>query len=222
MDQAFGWLSKNRGACLDDEYPYTAAVGSCQSTCRRVLPVTSYTTVTANSESAMMVRAPGATDTRPTGRHTACSLRLSVLWCLRVACLGSKATYMCLPELPLPANCAGTILIAISYIRASPFSCSLSPKPLILYHCNAVPVTATAARRLALVLHLLQNAIANRGAITFMMQVTDSFFNYRGGIYSESSSVCSGGGWHAMTFVGYGTDPATGRNYFKIRNSWGA
>jgi cathepsin L len=60
MDNAFEWIDKNNGLCTEADYPYTSGVtktaGTCRSTCTLVddSKVTTYTDVTASSDSAMM------------------------------------------------------------------------------------------------------------------------------------------------------------------------
>lgn len=60
MDNAFEWIDKNNGLCTEADYPYTSGVtktaGTCRTTCTLVddSKVTTYTDVTASSDSAMM------------------------------------------------------------------------------------------------------------------------------------------------------------------------
>ena len=60
MDNAFMWIDKNNGLCTEADYPYTSGVtktaGTCLTTCTLVddSKVTTYTDVTASSDSAMM------------------------------------------------------------------------------------------------------------------------------------------------------------------------
>lgn len=60
MDNAFTWISKNGGLCLESSYPYvsgaTKTSGTCQKTCSLVAgsKVAKYVDVTPNSDSAMM------------------------------------------------------------------------------------------------------------------------------------------------------------------------
>jgi len=60
MDNAFSWIHKNGGLCLESEYPYVSGTtqkpGDCQTTCK-VLPsssVRSYTDVPPSSDNSMM------------------------------------------------------------------------------------------------------------------------------------------------------------------------
>mgnify|MGYP003705848201 CR=1 FL=1 len=60
MDNAFSWIQKNDGLCLESDYPYTSgttkSAGDCETTCSVVADsdITSYHDVDANSDSAMM------------------------------------------------------------------------------------------------------------------------------------------------------------------------
>ena len=60
MDNAFSWIQKNDGLCLEEDYPYTSgttkSAGNCETTCSVVSDsdIQSYHDVDANSDSAMM------------------------------------------------------------------------------------------------------------------------------------------------------------------------
>ena len=60
MDNAFSWIQKNDGLCLESDYPYTSgttkSAGNCETTCSVVSDsdIKSYHDVDANSDSAMM------------------------------------------------------------------------------------------------------------------------------------------------------------------------
>ena len=60
MDNAFNWIEKNDGLCLETDYPYTSgtttSAGSCETTCSIVSDsdVQSYNDVNPNSDSDMM------------------------------------------------------------------------------------------------------------------------------------------------------------------------
>jgi len=54
MQDAMQWIINNGGICSEAAYPYTAEDGTCQSTqCTDVAHISSYVSVTANSESAL-------------------------------------------------------------------------------------------------------------------------------------------------------------------------
>lgn len=60
MDNAFAWIEKNDGLCLESDYPYTSgttkSAGDCDTTCSIVSDsdVTSFVDVKANSDDEMM------------------------------------------------------------------------------------------------------------------------------------------------------------------------
>jgi len=60
MDNAFSWIEKNNGLCIESDYPYTSgttkSAGSCETSCSVITKsdVQSYHDVDANSDSAMM------------------------------------------------------------------------------------------------------------------------------------------------------------------------
>ena len=60
MDNAFSWIKKNGGLCLEDDYPYTSgttkSAGTCETTCSIVSDskVTGFVDVKANSDDEMM------------------------------------------------------------------------------------------------------------------------------------------------------------------------
>jgi len=60
MDNAFKWIEKNGGLCLEDDYPYTSGTtkssGTCETTCSVVSDseIQSYVDVKANSDNDMM------------------------------------------------------------------------------------------------------------------------------------------------------------------------
>jgi cathepsin L len=45
MDNAFEWITKNGGLCSEDDYPYNAVDGQCQTTCKAQATVSKYTDV---------------------------------------------------------------------------------------------------------------------------------------------------------------------------------
>jgi C1A family cysteine protease len=53
MDDAFQYVIGNGGLCAEAAYPYTAADGSCQTSCSKVSTISSYNDVTSNDEDAL-------------------------------------------------------------------------------------------------------------------------------------------------------------------------
>jgi len=56
MDDAFQWIINNKGICSEASYPYTAATGTCQTTCTNVggETIKGFSDVTSGSESALL------------------------------------------------------------------------------------------------------------------------------------------------------------------------
>lgn len=64
----------------------------------------------------------------------------------------------------------------------------------------------------------LQDAISTYGAIGAYVGANNSFMNYSGGFETSCPSVSTN---HLITLTGWKTNPADGKIYFKIKNSWG-
>jgi cathepsin L len=56
MDDAFQWIIQNGGICLESDYPYTAADGTCQTSCQSSGTVSNFTDVTQGSEDSLMTQ----------------------------------------------------------------------------------------------------------------------------------------------------------------------
>ena len=61
-------------------------------------------------------------------------------------------------------------------------------------------------------------AISNIGPIVVFFNI-DMMIKYPGGIFNDAN--CSPQKNHAALAVGYGTDAATGLDYWIVKNSWG-
>ncbi|CAH1718834.1 unnamed protein product [Chironomus riparius] len=67
----------------------------------------------------------------------------------------------------------------------------------------------------------LKHLVYNYGPIVVVIYASDSFTQYAGGVFSESDCPNDMDSYnHAITVVGYGTDP-DGGDYWIIKNSWG-
>ena len=53
MDQAFQFIITNNGICTEADYPYTAADGTCQTTCKSAATISKFVDVTINDETAL-------------------------------------------------------------------------------------------------------------------------------------------------------------------------
>lgn len=64
----------------------------------------------------------------------------------------------------------------------------------------------------------IQNAIMTGGPVETAFTVYSDFEDYTGGVYEHTTDESVGG--HAVRIVGWGTDAETGKDYWKVANSW--
>ncbi|CAD7088592.1 unnamed protein product [Hermetia illucens] len=69
----------------------------------------------------------------------------------------------------------------------------------------------------------LKKAVALKGPIAVGIQVTANFMNYKKGVFYDRSCVKNENMLnHGVVVVGYGKDNSTGKDYWIVKNSWGA
>jgi len=66
----------------------------------------------------------------------------------------------------------------------------------------------------------LKSAIANVGPIAVAVGVNGNFMHYHGGVLDDPT--CHVRLNHGVLAVGYGSDSASGKDYYIVKNSWGA
>lgn len=70
----------------------------------------------------------------------------------------------------------------------------------------------------------LEYAVTNMGPVSVCLYVSNNFFSYTSGVYTEST--CTQTVWnsmnHCVSVVGFGTDSASSKKYWIVRNSWGS
>ena len=64
----------------------------------------------------------------------------------------------------------------------------------------------------------IQQAIMTAGPVETAFTVYEDFEDYEGGVYEHTTTTSVGG--HAVRIVGWGTDDETGKDYWKVANSW--
>lgn len=65
---------------------------------------------------------------------------------------------------------------------------------------------------------LLKQVVSWYGPIAIAIRATKNFLRYNDGVFYEED--CDGPPNHGVTLVGYGKDKRSGRDYWKIKNSW--
>lgn len=64
----------------------------------------------------------------------------------------------------------------------------------------------------------IQQEIYTNGPVECALAVYDNFMTYTSGVYDHISGKYLGG--HAVKLIGWGTDSASGEDYWLINNSW--
>jgi len=54
MDYGFQYIIDNKGLCTEDSYPYTAADGTCKTTCEKVVTISGFKDIPANDETSLL------------------------------------------------------------------------------------------------------------------------------------------------------------------------
>eukprot|EP00494_Astrolonche_serrata_P001564 UN01570 len=65
----------------------------------------------------------------------------------------------------------------------------------------------------------MMSDIATNGPITAQFMVHQDFLSYKSGVYQHKGVDAPLGG-HAIKIIGYGTDSASGLDYWTVANSW--
>lgn len=65
----------------------------------------------------------------------------------------------------------------------------------------------------------IRDVLYNVGPLFITIQVTDDFFYYSGGIFTDVNNFCNDWPNHAILLTGFGTED--GIDYWILKNSWG-
>lgn len=65
----------------------------------------------------------------------------------------------------------------------------------------------------------LRDLVATKGVVAVGVALTENMMYYKSGVFYDPT--CTTNTDHAVAIVGYGTDSATGKDYWIVRNSWG-
>nr|CAH0098611.1 unnamed protein product [Daphnia galeata] len=112
---------------------------------------------------------------------------------------------------------AGGQATASSYpYRGVKGTCSLKAAIIGAILSLSSPIRPIVSKDVTTMMRLLHQ----KRLVSTVVAITNSFLNYRSGVYTDSNCGVSNLGYHAMTIVGYGT--LNGLNYWVIRNSLGS
>jgi len=102
----------------------------------------------------------------------------------------------------------------------NPLNCSLGCTDSYQYR-GINPISGFGAGNTNLVA-LIKQELSTNGPLGMYIMATEQFSSYKSGVFVQNPAIPSGDINHAVTLVGYGTDAATGIDYWLVLNSWGS